>query len=229
MKQLNFSKNVNINLLNSMHNLFEHGARRANNCVGDTYEEKNARVCKDGGYKCIHLPAMDFCDRLGSMLEAEKIDIDTSPYKHKFLDIGCGVGEKIYLASLFGLYHSYGLELREPLIQEGKQLLESISHNCSRWDYTTSETWTPYGNNNCFIQANALTFDYKDFDILYFYCPLHKSELQCQLEARIAETAKPGAIVMAILPYGVFATGSDFGNWQCRSSGNYRYFVKKGA
>ena len=43
--------------------------------------------------------------------------------------------------------------------------------------------------------------EYNQFDILYFYCPLCKSDLEMELEKKIATDAKPGAIVLANLPY----------------------------
>lgn len=188
---------INRNLLGGVHRIFDAAAQKANKKVGKTQAEKHDNVVRDdGGYKCIHLEPGAFCEALGCVLNSMQIP-EGDMYRLSFIDIGCGVGEKVYLASLFGL-RTFGLELRRPLINEGRELLESMGHITSRWEQNDRE-------RQCFIQGNALEHDYKEFDILYFYCPLFNFELQTKLEDRIHATAKPGAVVIPALPKGKFA------------------------
>lgn len=194
MNNIDISTKVNCRLLYAMHNIFDRAAARANKRIGDTPAEKeNVVFVNDGSYKCIHLAPMRFVSMLGAVLDHQKIEPHKNKRKPKFLDIGCGVGEKIYLASLFGL-NTFGLELRKELITDGRKLLKSMSDDF-------------YDDH--FIPGNALTFDYKDFDILYFYCPLADEALQIKLELRIAKTAKPGAIVIPALSKGCFRNWGD--------------------
>lgn len=222
--KMNFTNDVNGRLLYAVHSIFEHGANRANNCIGDTDDEKRQRtVPKDGGYKCIHFDPFQFCNMLGSVLEHQSIWKTNEISDLKFIDVGCGIGEKIYLANLFGL-KAFGLELREELIKEGKQLLTSMGFG--------SHHWSQPALVDCFIQGDALKYDYKDFDILYFYCPLANDSLQRKLEKQIASTAKPGAIVIPASPLGCF---EGWGNvhkdlpkdWQFAMVNNTGYFVRE--
>ena len=204
-------------LIWNLHQFFEKGAKRANNEIGTNQMEKNSSYVKaDGGYKCIHLNPDRFCSIMEGVLKNENI-APTHTHTLKFLDIGCGVGEKIYLASLFNL-NTFGLELRPQLIEEGKRLLESIGFECGRWETHFGHTH----HQNCFIQGDALTYDYKEFDILYFYCPLMDSQLQEELEEQIVKTAKSGAIIIPFLAKGICAVGNIPG-WTCK---NGQYFVK---
>jgi hypothetical protein len=118
---------------------------------------------------------------------------------------------------------SFGLELREELISEGKQLLQSMGYTgVNVYDEVHSK------EPDCFIHANGLEYDYKDFDILYFYCPLCKTELQAQLEAQIAKTAKVGAILIPVLSHGCFM-GRELtpGGWKEETSNVQRYFIRE--
>lgn len=200
-------KTVNRRLLYAVHSIFEQGAKRANNRIGDTPFEKEERVVrKDGGYKCIHLSPDQFCVMLGEVLQHRGFKDDDSwlsrSKRLKFLDVGCGVGEKVYLASLFGL-NSFGLELRKELVDEGVELFKSMGHGIIHWSENPV--------TDCFIHADALTYDYSNFDILYFYCPLVDHTLQKKLELQIANTAKKGAIVIPASPWGFFSYYD--GNW----------------
>jgi SAM-dependent methyltransferase len=222
MNTINVRNDINHRLLYAVHAIFEQGANRANNRIGDTDEEKRDRcVRKDGGYKCIHLGPDQFVSMLGSVLEHQEIpsrNVETL----KFLDVGCGVGEKVYLASLFGL-QAFGLELREPLIEEGTQLFKQIGHGTTHWSEVPKV--------DCFIQGDALKHDYKGFDILYFYCPLVDGNLQAKLETRIAKTAKKGAIVISAGARGCFGYGDkDVAGWQRAETGgrdNTHYWIRK--
>lgn len=223
---INVHETVNRNLLNAMHSIFEASAQRANNRIGSTETERRDRVVRsDGGYKCIHLDPIYFISMLGDVLQHQKI-LAENMYGMKFLDIGCGVGEKIYLASLFGL-DCYGLELREELINEGKNILQSMGHG----GYNSFYGLRPK-EPSCFIHADALTYDYKDFDILYFYCPLCDGNLQVKLEEQIAKTAKVGAIVFTGGSRGCFSYADDTlpANWKkiiTGHNGNTRYFIRE--
>jgi len=229
MKTLIDNKEINGSLLLGMHRAFEAGAHRANHRIGKNSMEKESSRCEDGGYKCIHLRPEEFVSALGSVMAHLQIPIERES-STKFLDIGCGVGEKVYLASLFGL-NAMGLELRQPLITEGKALFRTMGVDITPWG-------EPIEHNH-FIRGNALRFDYKDFDILYFYCPLCDHKLQCKLETRIAMTAKVGAVVIPYLPHGCFTGGKNHHpedsypenfakNWELIQPANHhRYWIRR--
>jgi len=165
--------------------VFDNTSEQANSLIGETqYEKSNRVVKKDGGYKCIHLNVMTFIEELNFIIK----HFNWTPKqirKLTFLDIGCGVGQKVYLAGVFG-FNAYGLELRQPLIDAGKSLFSELSN----WEA-----------RDRLIQGNALEFsNYNNYDILYFYCPLFNHELETKMEQRIVDTVtKSGTIVIANL------------------------------
>jgi len=149
------------------------------------------RESQQSYYRCIHFNKDLFCNSFSSFVTdyvfGEQNNFPRDKYKNislenvKFLDVGCGVGEKVFLAKMFG-FDAYGLDIRQPYVEKSKQLLNNLSHS-REFD-------------NKIFKADAITFDkYADFDIIYFYHPANNIELQKQIEATILKNAKIGAIV----------------------------------
>ena len=89
-----------------------------------------------------------------------------------FLDVGAGPGSKMMIAEeLFGLT-PFGVEIDEDLVL------------CS-----------PYRDN--IVCACALTsdIDYGSYDIIWLYRPFRDPSMEAQLEGKIREQMKPGAIL----------------------------------
>lgn len=197
-------------------NIFENAARIGNAQEGNTEEEKRSQygVDSDGGYKCIHLYIISFIAIFNDLISSQQWT-PKQIEKIRFIDVGCGVGQKIFLAQCFG-FKAYGLELRKALIEEGKKAFglvggkpEHFLNILNNWECKSEPA---------FIQGNALTFeDYSNFDVIYFYCPLFKPELQKKLEDKIARTAKEGSIVVPCLAHGVFELRSDYEGKPCAS------------
>jgi SAM-dependent methyltransferase len=186
--------------------VFGKAAMEGNSQEGVTREEKRSQhsVESDGGYKCIHLNINQFIDAFNNLISMRKWT-PKQIEKMKFIDVGCGAGQKVFLAQCFG-FRAFGLELRKALITEGKKAFDIVGGQTSQYTYPNGGgQWGK--EEKTFIQGNALTFEgYADFDIIYFYCPLFKADLQAKLEDRIARTAKTGAIVVPFLSHGVFRT-----------------------
>ena len=103
--------------------------------------------------------------------------------KHsRFLDIGCGVGMKVQLAShVFSTAH--GLEFDKGYFDVAERLR----------DATLS-----YGVD--FFHGDALKFhDFGSYDVLYLYRPMKDIDKQTELEDRIAAGIKKDAVVIAHL------------------------------
>lgn len=118
----------------------------------------------------------------------------------KFLDVGCGIGTKLFLAqTLTPLLDVYGLEISKDYAKIASDL--------------TREDWLDGPNPNIIV-ADALTFpDYSKFDIIYFFCPLQDETLENKLEAKIAADCKPGCVVMAVYnPSNVWGNTKRFTN-----------------
>ncbi|WP_372570660.1 hypothetical protein [Ruegeria jejuensis] len=105
-----------------------------------------------------------------------------APYRPvSFLEIGCATGRNLLVTKLSGLLNgsSYaGFDLDHNLIRRGQQAL---------------------GLEEEIFVADALTFDYAPYDVIFSYRPIRVPEIQRQLEERMVETLKPGAYVIAPL------------------------------
>lgn len=110
------------------------------------------------------------------------LNINSTPGRC-FIDVGCGIGSKVFLANGHG-FHAHGIEFREEYVEVAKKLVSSS-----------------YSGNGCktplIIKGDALKFDYSQFDVIYFYCPIANYEKEKELEKLIIKTAKPGAVILA--------------------------------
>jgi SAM-dependent methyltransferase len=87
----------------------------------------------------------------------------------RFLDVGCGLGGKVWIADALG-FDSFGLEINRKYAE--------IAGECVGTDRI--------------VCCNALTFpNYDCYDVIYFYNPMPSAEL----EFAILESAKKGAII----------------------------------
>jgi len=97
---------------------------------------------------------------------------------HKFLDIGCGIGNVVLLANLVG-FDACGLEYNEEIYNVGKDLIGR--DRILRGD------------------MNAFT-EYDKYDVLYYYEPICEIKAMLEFAAKLAEMMKRGAYV---IPNGV--------------------------
>lgn len=103
----------------------------------------------------------------------------------RFLDVGCGAGLKVVSAIEF-FDSADGLEYDAGYADTARALFDAM------------------GLGQCrVLVGDALDFDdYGAYDVIYFYRPMRDEAAMQALEARIAEQALPGTILIA--PYGGF-------------------------
>ena len=87
----------------------------------------------------------------------------------RFLDVGCGLGNKVWLAQNIG-FDAYGIEIN--------QKYADIAGEC-------------VGTNHIFCHDGITFPDYDQYDVIYFYNPMPSDEL----ETAIITNAKKGAII----------------------------------
>jgi SAM-dependent methyltransferase len=98
------------------------------------------------------------------------------PERPRFLDIGSGIGSKVWLAERVGFY-ACGLEYDTDYIATAKKLYNIDT-----------------------IQGDARTYsDYSDFDVLYYYCPMHDRDMQLELQTAALHGARPGTLFLQVL------------------------------
>lgn len=116
--------------------------------------------------------------------------------RKSFLDVGCGLADKVILANHAG-FEAHGLEV-DPY------LLETIQARHAFLECRTDRYRRPTGpaalSNEVMTlyPADALRFRYGEFDVVYFYRPFSDLKKQAQLERRIFRQVKPGALVVAL-------------------------------
>ncbi|HEU0223082.1 MAG TPA: hypothetical protein VFR34_12845 [Paracoccaceae bacterium] len=100
----------------------------------------------------------------------------------RFLDVGCGSGSKVLLASrLFAA--ADGLEFDPGYVAAARRILGTI-----------------HAPRTGIIQGDALTFEaYDRYEVIYFYRPMSDPAKLARLEERIAGSARPGTVF--ITPY----------------------------
>ncbi len=91
--------------------------------------------------------------------------------KKSFIDIGCGFPAIPIIMDILGCKQNKGLEYSELYIQ------------------LLANQYKKY-----MIQGDLLTYDFKDFDILYSYNPIEDPELMIEGIKNITKTMKKGAI-----------------------------------
>lgn len=134
--------------------------------------------------------ALSFWDFVETMHATYRVALaQKRPRPMRFLDVGCGGGTKLQIASaLFEEVH--GLEI-EP------QFAAAARDQIARAGPSTAEI----------IEGDALKFEgYGAYDIVYFYWPIRDPDLLALMHARIVEMVRPGTILVA--PYEGFVDAS---------------------
>ena len=152
-----------------------------------------------GAFRYIPYRINAFLEQLDTAVTARRVLGCSKP---KFLDVGCGIGTKVLLAQHFGC-DAYGLEINPKYVEVARKVLAG-GGGFEAWSETMRRRRSVAKH---IIEADALTFDYSPYDIIYFYCPQRHVEdgkggrktLERRLEQRILDTATPGTVVMANL------------------------------
>jgi SAM-dependent methyltransferase len=101
--------------------------------------------------------------------DGETPAVDSRP---SFLDVGSGIGSKLFLAEQAGLQPA-GLELRTAYVEVSRRIWPQYPVTC----------------------ADALAYeDYGDFDVIYCYRIAQGPDLQDRVNRRIIEQMRPGAL-----------------------------------
>jgi 2-polyprenyl-3-methyl-5-hydroxy-6-metoxy-1,4-benzoquinol methylase len=105
-------------------------------------------------------------------------------YEHRksFIDVGCGIGDKTFLAWLSGLFDEcYGIEYSKLTYEiANKHLLRLGLYDI--------------------IYGNAFKHNFKSYDTIYLYCPISDGENMHRLYEHIFGQMKVRAIMKEMLP-----------------------------
>lgn len=114
--------------------------------------------------------------------------------KFRFVDVGCGIGTKVSLASHF--FDANGIELGDRYAKMAKEIAKKRRfHNYGRHDEIETE--------KAIYKEDALAFPhYHRYDVIYFFRPMSNDKMQMELENKIYNDARPGAIIIPIFAIG---------------------------
>lgn len=166
-------------------------------------------VLMQGAYDYIPFDINRFIDLLGRLDTLLSLDPD---YRHptlryrpiRFLEAGAGPGRNVMLlkASQLVLTETVaGFDLNGLQIENGQRA---------------------FGLETELFVADALTFDYSPYDVIFSYRLFRNDEMQAQLETRMVGSMKPGAYLLAPFPFdltlqpGLDSVDPDFDIWKKR-------------
>lgn len=99
---------------------------------------------------------------------------------YKFVDAGCGLGFICHLAWNIG-FKAYGIEIYDSYLKFCKKFYKK---EILKYNPTT------------FIREDILKHDYKQYDIIYYFCPFTAKNLERRFEKRVLDTMKKGAFLI---------------------------------
>lgn len=111
-----------------------------------------------------------------------------------FVDVGCGVGTKVYLATTFPQLSVEGIEITPQYADIARKLI----------------SWERNPTDRRIKTADARLVDYSIYDIIYFYRPMCDRDQEAILERRIADTMKKGAYVLPRLGNAIWRDEKQF-------------------
>ncbi len=150
-------------------NAFEKFEQLFNRWTPNTDPNQYGSTQVDGRYTFIPNYLTTFTHQLS---EASKLVKGIGSYPGpSFVDVGCGIGSKLLIASMFG-FQPNGVEI----VPEYARIAQRAGR---------------------IIVGDALRQSYEAFDVVYFYRPFYDGKLEEKLEKHIIKTAKPGAVILA--------------------------------
>lgn len=147
-----------------------------------------SRVQPNGAYTYIPLDESHFSQSI--RLAKRVLEKGKSSSPHSFIDVGCGIGEKVILAGQAFLQENcYGLEINAAYGKAARKLL-----NASFWNWETNPK-TPKWLSQHIIVGDGRTFDFSPFSCIYAYRPMVEQENQDALLLQILTTMKVGSVL----------------------------------
>lgn len=159
-----------------------------------------------GEYKCIllnHKAFMYEMEQVMAILYKKElktknfsfldVDIDIERFHshaYSFVDAGCGVGHKVFLAEILGFSKVVGIDIEPEYLSAAKRTIKQFCEN--KYDEERISKTIK------FIKQDILETNYSNFDVIYFYVPFRNHDKEVEFEKRIIETAKSGAIIVGM-------------------------------
>lgn len=106
----------------------------------------------------------------------------------KFLDVGCGLGTTLWLATMEG-FEAWGLDRNRRYLEVAAQMIQ---------------------NEDRVICSDLRDYEhYDEYDCLYWYSPLRDAPLQAKMDRRLAKKAKMPCVLILAFDQGIMAGCKD--------------------
>jgi SAM-dependent methyltransferase len=127
-------------------------------------ERKDEKEQEIGAFNYIPFPEDIFVEELEGLLNV------SSSQRVSFMDVGCGIGDKMLLAKvLLGFDKVYGIELNRHTIELGRWSLSILTRHL----YPGEEQLGCIKDGDCtFIHGDALDYDFGAHGFVYSYRPI---------------------------------------------------------
>jgi len=128
--------------------------------------------------------------------------------RKSFVDVGCGIGDKVFLAWLSGIFDecigieyegftsSVGMKIAQENLSDSRpHLYIENGHVCSKKTWEKERIPIDFGIMN----ADAFDISYRKFDTIYLYHPIADEELMERLYEHIFNTMPSKAILLEMM------------------------------
>ncbi len=123
--------------------------------------------------------------------------LDKLPRSKKFIDVGCGIGMKPFIAWLVYGHATYGVELNPHTYEMGRYFLDGFLGD-------GQEYHNPKDRERAYITLmhnDAFDMTYENYDIVYMYRPIQGDRL-CDLYEHVYSTMAGGAVLIEADAFG---------------------------
>jgi SAM-dependent methyltransferase len=175
------------NMCNNLATFFEYKQRKEDD------NKKASNKPKAEGYHFIPLRSYRAAEVLSFAKEYMQQVIE-KPRRIRFLDAGCGPGNILLMANAVNIYPKgnnnlyHGIELDRLGAQMARALTASV-------DTFNEHSWCK--KTNVIYNTDILTFlHYKQYNVIYYYCPIKALRLQILFEEHLEDVVKIGTLIL---------------------------------
>jgi SAM-dependent methyltransferase len=155
-------------------------------CFAGFDERTTGYLPHPGHFSYIPLGLEEFTESLVDLEDALVVDKDFADPKQryrplKYLEVGCGIGRNLFIL-LYGsdilIREAKGIEISMEYVIQARQL---------------------FNLHEQALHGDAMTHDYRDYDVIYFSRPFSNDRLERKFERRLIDQLKPGGYVIGHL------------------------------
>jgi hypothetical protein len=162
---------------------------------GGTYDESFKGEKKSAEEEDVHAYPYIASDHWNFILGAATLREYLPTENPRFIDVGCGVGDKVILASMFGMKAS-GIELNQDTAAFAGYITRLLGLS-GDWD----DDWDDDGDGGespQIIRGNAFAHNFFPYNLVYTYLPSSNSDVLARLYDHCMTTMQDGAILWEI-------------------------------